>query len=69
MERDRCPECGSPEVTHIVYGMAAGSPELPELPSWMAMGGVCVDVHNRDRRCDDCGHFWASHEPEPFLPV
>ena len=59
-ERGTCPQCGSAEVTHIVFGFPA-DPE--SAPPWISFGG-CVTFEgpsaSSDRACDRCGHSWVS---------
>lgn len=56
-ERGVCPQCGSSEVRHIIFGFPAGPDSAPP---WVAFGGCVIDGRPDDRVCEACEHAWTA---------
>ncbi len=59
VKRDRCPQCQSPEVHHLYYGMVT-SDAYEGLEPWEHQMGCLVEDH--DRICEACNHKWSSRQ-------
>ena len=60
-QRGHCPECRSPRVLKIEYGL----PGPGTIPKWEEEGifpGGCL-IGGATRRCADCGHEWGGRKP------
>lgn len=56
-ERGSCPNCGSRDVKHIVFGYPS---DPGSAPSWVRFGGcVFIGVPN-DRLCEACCNSWVA---------
>lgn len=67
MSEIRCPECGSIDVTEIVYGLiCAPSPELEKSmeKGKTRLGGCCIDSDSPSHECNACFHSWQDPESE-----
>ncbi len=45
-----CPNCGSPHLARLLYGMPIGPP-----PPWIALGGCIIGFNQPRWRCTNCG--------------
>ena len=59
--RGTCPQCGSPDVVHLVIGMPAAPSEWGSGPHWVEWVG-CIHP-GYTRRCTACEQVWTE-DPE-----
>jgi hypothetical protein len=56
-ERGSCPNCGSRDVKHIVFGYPS---DPGSAPSWVRFGGCAFIGVPNDRLCEACCHSWGA---------
>ena len=62
MEENKCPKCGSEEVTEIIYGQLTGDAETVKkmAEGKVKLGGMCMIAgKSPTKRCVSCGYGWG----------
>lgn len=64
-----CPECRSPRIARVIYGMPHFTPELErELAERVVVLGGCVIFDESPLwQCVGCGHRWGHAVREPAI--
>jgi hypothetical protein len=60
LQKPSCPQCGSTDVAHIVYGLP--SPETLKRHArdkTVKFGGCCVSQNSPKWTCNKCGESWG----------
>lgn len=62
--RDVCPNCSSPKVRKIVYGLPTGESLKEAKRGKILLGGFYIDKNSPNWQCKDCGHTWRDKPVE-----
>jgi formate-dependent nitrite reductase cytochrome c552 subunit len=59
--KQACPNCSSPKVRRIIYGLPTGELLKEAKKGKILLGGCCIELNSPDRQCKDCGHTWQDN--------
>lgn len=57
-QRDKCPQCLSPEIVPIIYGEPTSEAMDAAARKELVLGGCILSDDNPDTACLACGYSW-----------